>query len=96
MHRGSDGDLAGGSEDKEAGTPHPPLPELSSAPANPAAPELVPRRPMTTAPSDSLIPANSVPLSRSPPAPLREPKPTSPVGRFPGSTRVFAERSLLL
>lgn len=30
-HDGSESDLAGGNEDKEAGTPHPPLLDLSSA-----------------------------------------------------------------
>lgn len=33
-HDGSESDLAGGNEDKEAGTPHPPLLDLSSALAN--------------------------------------------------------------
>lgn len=34
LHDSSKSDLAGGNQDKEAGTPHPPLLELSSAPAN--------------------------------------------------------------
>lgn len=34
LHDSSKSDLAGGNQDKEAGTPHPPLLELSSAPVN--------------------------------------------------------------
>lgn len=79
-------DLAGGNEKQEAGTPHPPLLDLSSALANLAASERLPvftelvlRRPMTTAPSEFLSPPTQCrgsPQTHSGPR-FQEPKSTS-------------------
>lgn len=75
LHDGSESDLAGGSEDKEAGTPHQPLLELSSAPANLVAlgssgsTRACPQETHYYCPLRILLSTNSVRLSPSPPGP---------------------------
>lgn len=88
LHDGSESDLAGGSEDKEAGTPHQPLLELSSAPANLAALGSSGQHRSSSSGDPLLLPPQDPPLhqlSAPLPKPTRpsrqQPKPTSPNAR---------------
>lgn len=91
QHDGSESDLAGGSEDKEAGTRHPPLLELNFVPANRAAHGSAGQHPSLSSGDPLRLPPQNPSLHQlgatlpKPTRPTRQKsKPTSPNARgFP-------------